>query len=93
MFSIGKIPPSPKSRTFASAGTSCVVVTRTFTQFDLVKQELVCDQMLEHLQNFRLVWNGTWQTVITAQMHKEMIFPTVFAMKIMSSGMWHCIFC
>ena len=55
MFSIGNIPPSPKSRTFASAGTSCVVVTRTFTQLDLVKQELVCDQMLDNLQNFRLV--------------------------------------
>jgi len=91
MFSIGKIPPSPKSRTFASAGTSCVVVTRTFTQFDLVKQELVCDQVAEHLQNFRLVWTGTWKTV-TAQMHEEMVFPTIYAMKIMSSGMWHRIY-
>jgi hypothetical protein len=87
MFSIGKIPPSPKSRTFASAGTSCVVVTRTFTQFDLVKQELVCDQMPQHLQNFRLVATGTWKTVITAQMHNDMIFPTMYAMKITSSGM------
>lgn len=33
MFSIGNTPPSPKSITFASAGTNCVDVTRTLTQF------------------------------------------------------------
>jgi hypothetical protein len=35
MFSIGKISPSPYKRTLARAGTSWVVVIRTFTQFFL----------------------------------------------------------
>lgn len=32
MFSIGKTDPRLYKRTLASAGTSCVVVTKTFTQ-------------------------------------------------------------
>lgn len=35
MFSIGNISPSPYRRTLARAGTSWVVVIRTFTQFFL----------------------------------------------------------
>lgn len=35
IFSIGKTPPRPNNNTFANAGTSCVVVTNTFTQLVL----------------------------------------------------------
>jgi hypothetical protein len=40
-FSILNTPPKPYNKTFAKAGTSCVVVTSTFTQLDLQNNRII----------------------------------------------------
>lgn len=73
MFSMGNTEPRPYSRTLASAGISCVVVTNTLTQLGLGTKATLCQTqrhnqaipgvMGELEQNLGVVSAGSWGEV------------------------------